>query len=194
MIDEWQTATRERFAGPQSDAWDETRLEHRFALAAPTDDGEVVLTATEHVGGHLDWYSFDIELAEAPAAKAGHTCRRYDVPPIVSGRRKVTAIPTPVRYAGMPAARWWAFEEGDVHFGDLAAAPGDLGRLLVADYATVYGNDWFSIPLRVPTGTLAQVRRCGCTTRWAGTSTSQLPRPRPASAGPAGVPALRADR
>ena len=58
----------------------------------------------------------------------------------------------------MPAARWWAFEEGDVHFGDLAAAPGDLGRLLVADYATVYGNDWFSIPLRVPTGTLAQVR------------------------------------
>jgi len=44
-----------------------------------------------------------------------------------------------------------------VDFGDLAAAPGDLGRLLVADYATVYGNDWFSVPLRIPVGTLTQV-------------------------------------
>ena len=149
VIDDWRDGVRERFGGPQIDAWDETRLEHRFALAAPTDEGEVVLAAREHVGGHLDWYSFDIELAEAPASK------KDTVP---AAPPPVTAIPTPVRYAGMPAARWWAFEEGDVHFGDLAAAPGDLGRLLVADYATVYGNDWFSIPLRVPTGTLAQVR------------------------------------
>ena len=149
VIDDWRDGVRDRFGGPQIDAWDEARLEHRFALAAPTDEGEVVLSAREHLGGHLDWYSFDIEPAEAPASK-------QDTVP--AAPPPVTAIPTPVRYAGMPAARWWAFEQGDVHFGDLAAAPGDLGRLLVADYATVYGNDWFSIPLRVPTGTLAQVR------------------------------------
>ena len=57
----------------------------------------------------------------------------------------------------MPASRWWAFEERDVHFGDIAAAPGDLGRLLLADYVTVYGNDWYSIPLRLPLGTLSRV-------------------------------------
>ena len=44
-----------------------------------------------------------------------------------------------------------------MHFGDIAAAPGDLGRLLLADYVTVYGNDWYSIPLRLPLGTVSQV-------------------------------------
>ena len=45
VIDESHDGVRERFGGPQIDAWDETRLEHRFALSAPTDDGEIVLAA-----------------------------------------------------------------------------------------------------------------------------------------------------
>ena len=156
-IERWQDATKARFATPPRDTWDDTRLEHCFSLTAGTGDSEVVITATEYAGGHLDWYSFDVE---RPRGGAGTKPPDIDVPPVVDippivvprPAEKVTAIPTPVRYAGMPASRWWAFEEGDVHFGDIAAAPGDLGRLLLADYVTVYGNDWYSIPLASPAG------------------------------------------
>jgi hypothetical protein len=162
VIAKWQTVTQARFATPPRDAWDDTRLEHRFSVTAGIGDSEVVITATEYAGGHLDWYSFDVE---KPRGGAGTKPPDIDVPPVVDippivvprPAEKVTAIPTPVRYAGMPASRWWAFEEGDVHFGDIAAAPGDLGRLLLADYVTVYGNDWYSIPLRLPLGTVSQV-------------------------------------
>ena len=161
-IERWQAAARARFATPPRDTWDDTRLEHRFSITAGTGDSEVVITATEYTGGHLDWYSFDVEQqrgGDGHQAAGRRHAAGLDVPPssIARPAEQVTAIPTPVRYAGMPASRWWAFEEGDVHFGDIAAAPGDLGRLLLADYVTVYGNDWYSIPLRLPLGTVSQV-------------------------------------
>ncbi|MDF2731547.1 MAG: uncharacterized protein K0S92_172 [Desertimonas sp.] len=162
VIAKWQATAKARFATPPRDTWDDTRLEHRFSITAGTDDSEVVITAGQYTGGHLDWYSFDVE---RPRGGTGTKPPVIDVPPVVDippivvprAAEQVTAIPTPVRYSGMPASRWWAFEEGDVHFGDIAAAPGDLGRLLLADYVTVYGNDWFSIPLRLPLGTVSQV-------------------------------------
>jgi hypothetical protein len=148
VIGQWQARTRSRFATPPVDTWDDHRLEHRFSLTAGAGASETVLTADEYTGGHLDWYSFDVDPASRHQPEAAEDA---------VGHGDVTAIPTPIRYAGMPAARWWAFEEGGVHFGDIAAAPGDLGRLLLADYATVYGNDWCSVPLRLPIGTIVRV-------------------------------------
>jgi hypothetical protein len=46
----------------------------------------------------------------------------------------------------MPVSRWWEFENGTVHFGDLEAGPADLARLLVAEFATVYADDHFVVP------------------------------------------------
>jgi hypothetical protein len=160
VIAAWRDGVRQRFGPVRSDAWDERRLEHRFALtaAAGARGREVTLAAEEYVGGHLDWYSFEVgrgpseKEAEQPGRSAEAGAR--DAEP--SGGT-VSVIPTPVRYAGMPAPRWWAFEDGQTHFGDIAAAPGDLARLLLADVATVYGNDWFSVPLRLPIGTLARI-------------------------------------
>ena len=161
IIERWQAATKARFTTPPRDTWDDTRLEHRFSITAGTGDSEVVITAAEYTGGHLDWYSFDVEPRRRDPVGTPPIVGTPPVvgkPPVVERpAEQVTAIPTPVRYAGMPASRWWAFEQGDVHFGDIAAAPGDLGRLLLADYVTVYGNDWYSIPLRLPLGTVSQV-------------------------------------
>jgi hypothetical protein len=69
-----------------------------------------------------------------------------------------TTIPTQVRYDGMPASRWWEFEDAGVQFGDLDAGPTDLARMIVADFATVYGDDWFVIPLVLDNGTICRVR------------------------------------
>jgi hypothetical protein len=157
VITRWRADVSARFGIPAADAWDEHRLEYRFSLTATTtpdgSDPDVVLTADDYTGAHLDWYSFDIDPGQQQAGQpTGALAGGGD-----EADRSLAVIPTPVRYSGMPASRWWAFEDGDVHFGDIAADPGDLGRLLLADYATVYGNDWFSVPLRLPIGTFNRV-------------------------------------
>jgi hypothetical protein len=57
----------------------------------------------------------------------------------------------------MPAARWWEFEDASVDFGAVDTAPDDLGRLLVTEFATVFGNDWYIIPVVLPIGSLTTV-------------------------------------
>ena len=57
----------------------------------------------------------------------------------------------------MPASPLWEFEDARVSFGDVEAKPEDLGRLLLAEFALVYGGDWLVVPLEAPVGTLVQV-------------------------------------
>jgi hypothetical protein len=130
-------------------SWDEERQEYRFSVAGAGPDGEVTLVAPGHDGGHLDWPSFDLsrDAAQAHGLGAGRVPVKVTV-----------AVPTPARYAGMPASRWWEFEDGQVHFGDLDAGPADLARLLVAEFATVYGVDMFVVPVTVPVGSLTELR------------------------------------
>jgi hypothetical protein len=128
-------------------AWDDERLEHAFGVSAgagvPREAPALELRAPEHDGTHLDWYTFDVARDASTASKN---------PP-----RVLTALPTPIRYQGMPASRWWQFEDGTVNFGDLDAGPADLARLLVAEFATVYGDDWFVVPVQVPVGSVSEI-------------------------------------
>lgn len=54
----------------------------------------------------------------------------------------------------MPADRYWECEDGRVNFGMLGAAKSDLARLAVLEYALVFGNDWFVLPLTLPANAL----------------------------------------
>ena len=132
----------------QEQTWDGERLEYAFSLGVRAPAGEVVLSAPEHAGDHLDWYSFDV--ATDPAASHGLGAGPVPV-------RTKAAVPTPVRYAGMPAQRWWEFEDRSVDFGAIEAGPADLARLLVAEFATSYGRDWFVVPVTVPVGSLTEL-------------------------------------
>ena len=146
IVDAWRVSVGRRLPPTEVDTWDDTRQEHRFSVATKNDSTEVVLSASGYVGGHLDWYAFDVD------PKDTHKLEHGSVRMV-----EISAIPTPVEYSGMPAPRWWAFEDGDVHFGDIAAGPGDLPRLMLAGFATVYGDDWCSVPLRLPVGSLSRV-------------------------------------
>jgi hypothetical protein len=131
---------------PGAHAWDRARMEYGFAAGA----GPLVLDAREHDGGHLDWYSF---VRRAPGATLG---------PAAAGRGPIAftrkAIPTPVGYPGMPAPRWWELEDRRVDFGGAAAAPNELLKLVLVEFATVYGNDWFTLPVdALPAGTLCEL-------------------------------------
>jgi len=148
IVASWREWYRRRGGAPGDLAWDDERLEYSFSVEVSGAGAPVALRAPAHDGGHLDWYSFDV--APAPAPAAGQ-------PRGAAAERTVTALPAPVRYRGMPASRWWEFEDASVDFGDVEAGPADLARLLVAEFAVVYGSNWFVVPLRVPAGTLTEI-------------------------------------
>jgi hypothetical protein len=124
-------------------------MEYGFQVAAGVGlQREVQLTAPEYTGGSLDWYSFDVATGGLPMGASGeltaHTLR---------------VVPTPARFAGQAASRWWQVENRDVWFGDITTAPEDLARAAVAAYGAVAGDDWFLAPCRLPSGVLVRGRQ-----------------------------------
>ena len=139
-------------AAPTS--WVTPKLEYRFGISAAVPGATIELAAAEYPGGRLDWYHFDVR--SAPPGLAPEEGGADD--PVPGLRRKaLTSLATPLEFAGMPAARWWELEDGDVDFGDIAAGPDDIARSVVAAYALVGGDDWFVVPCTLDAGTLARV-------------------------------------
>lgn len=130
-------------------AWQSERMEYAFAVAAPSAAGEVVLAAPEYAEGSLDWQAFDWQAGASLGAKDDRGAFRTVTR---------TLIPTPVSYRGMPAARWWEFEEAEVNFGNIDAEPADLMRLLLLGFAIDFGNDWFLLPVDLDAGSVSRVR------------------------------------
>ncbi len=141
------------FAEPATaadDAWVPPRLEYAVSVAtrlsAQPQDG-VTLSASEFDGGRLDWSSFDI-----------NTTRLVDT----TGDTPFTAlnettIPSPVTFGGAPAPRFWEMEDAKTAYGLVPVGPTDLVHLMLIEYASTYGNDWYAIPLTTPVGTITRV-------------------------------------
>ncbi len=131
-------------------AWSARDLDYQFAVASKLGqeaaDDEVDLEATAFPGGHLDWYSF------APGTSALATAAQ--------GSSSVDSwkfLPNHVTFRGMPASRWWDFEDAQTDFGQLDAEHVDLAKLLVMEFALVYGGDWFQVPVPQQAGTLSRI-------------------------------------
>lgn len=132
--------------GPDVRTWQRERMEYAFAVAATGSGGETVLTAPEYGGDRLDWYHLDHD----PDASL-HA-------PSDTERRTRVVVPTRAAYPGMPATRFWEMEDADVNLGRIGAGPTDLARMVLVEYATVYGNDHFVIPVDVPSGSVTRIR------------------------------------
>ena len=126
------------------EGWDPTQLEYQAACTLPTANGNVQLTVAEHVSGRLDWPAFD-QHGLTPGTSGSDTDVR-------------TVIPAPAEFAGMPNPRWWQFEDAAVDLGNFRARATDLARIVVAEFALVYGNNWFVVPYHQPVGTLAEIQ------------------------------------
>lgn len=68
-----------------------------------------------------------------------------------------TVLPAPASYGGKPASRFWEIEDGAVRFGALTTGRADLARLLLAEFALAYGDDWFVVPIDLPIGAVCAV-------------------------------------
>ena len=110
--------------------------------------GTVGLTSDQYTDGHVDWEDFRATALPAQAASPAPPAQSFAV-----ARRH----PAPVRYPGMPAERYWEFEDADVNFAGAEAGVTDLLRLTVTEFALTFGNDWFIVPVRLPVGALYDV-------------------------------------
>jgi hypothetical protein len=127
----------------QSDGWSEDRMEYGFAMGVAGAAGSYA--TQEYDGGSADWYTFNLSVTSI----AGGTAQP-------SGPSE-GVVPTPVIFRGMPARRFWEMEDGGTNIAQLSAAAEDLGRILLREFALVYGNDWFQFPLTVQVGSQVEI-------------------------------------
>lgn len=138
------------FTEPDHDpAWQPQRLDYDFALGSPVPEENLLLNAPDFPGGHLDWYSFNLQTAQPNPVSAAN--------PAQITPESFNFLPNHVVFNGMPDPRWWNFEDSVTDFGQLDADHVDLAKLLVMEFALVYGNDWFWVPVPTPVGTLERV-------------------------------------
>ena len=167
---------------PGTRAWNPERMEYGFQIAAGVGiQREVQLAAPEYTGGSLDWYSFDLAAGGLSMGASGrlteHTLR---------------VLPTPARFAGQAASRWWQVENRDVWFGDITTAPEDLARAAVAAYGAVAGDNWYLVPCRLPSGVLVRGKQVNVLDTFG--RDPRHPLLRRAGRRGAGMAVLRADR
>jgi hypothetical protein len=129
-------------------SWDPHRQEYSFAVQGELPSGRAVLSSPEYTSGRLDWPDFEAvagpSLGATPAGRAGKTVRQV-------------LLPTPARFPGMPADRFWAFEDANVYLGGIEAGPTDLARMALVEFSLTFGVDWFVLPVDVPAGSLLRV-------------------------------------
>jgi hypothetical protein len=155
VVQAWLKWYRDEVSPPAGgdDAWVGERLEHRFRIGA----GGRAFDAPDHGGGDVDWHSFDASNQPLPAPD-GEPDLGVEPPEVHA------LLASPLRYPGMPADRLWEMEDAQVNLGLVEAEPWDLARLLVAEFALTYGNDWLVIPVDIPFGSLTTVESVRYTT------------------------------
>jgi hypothetical protein len=140
------TFRKNAFSEPSNDAtWQPSELDYAFAVEAASTDQSAVLEADTFGGGHLDWYGFSLGAGAAVSTPQAPTYTNYNF------------LPLHVTFRGMPESRWWNFEDSLTDFGQLDTEHVDLAKMLVMEFALVYGSEWFFVPVPTPLGTLQRV-------------------------------------
>jgi hypothetical protein len=137
-------------------AWLNNQLEYQFGVSLPeTDKNNTVLRAEEYYNGDLEWFSFDAAAAnELTVGLSGNSTP--DEQALIS-EKILTVIPTLAKFGGMPNPRWWQFEDGSIDLGNVDADTTDISKLIVSEYALVYGNNWLVVPHDIPVGSLTTI-------------------------------------
>jgi hypothetical protein len=134
---------------PAEDAWNPARLEYALSvgtrLSANAQD-DVTYSAAE-IDGPVDWSSFDVNPQAILTTSADQSFTS-----IVEA-----TIPAPVNFPGAPAPRFWEMEDARIAYGLVPVGPTDLAHLMMIEYASTYGNDWFVVPLRLPVGSVSRI-------------------------------------
>jgi hypothetical protein len=136
------------YSEPAGDpAWQPRHLDYEATVTSATSQATVTMTVPDFRGGDLDWYSFSLASVAGPGQGS----------PPAPTVETFSFLPNHVTFRGMPAPRWWEFEDSVTDFGSLQPGHVDLATMLVMEFALVFGNDWFFVPAPVDAGSLSQV-------------------------------------
>lgn len=149
--------------GADEDAWDPDRMEYEAAVSAGAGSDETVFEAGEYRGGRLDWYDFTT--APRSIREAGSA---------TSDPETLSTQPTKAAFRGMPASRLWELEDADVDLASMSAAADDLSRLFLLEFALIAGDDWFTLPIEAPAGSMTRVTDLSVTDTF-GERTEEVP-------------------
>lgn len=138
----WFERTYTQPASP-APAWNAQRLDYPFSCG--TGGGEIVLNAPAYDGTDLDWYDFDVAPGNASTGTAAPAAA-------------LSFVPAAIRFAGMPSARYWEFEDSRTDFGAIDANTTDVARLMLAEFMLLYANDWCVVPLELPVGSFTRLQ------------------------------------
>jgi hypothetical protein len=130
------------------DTWNARRLEYKLQVVGvdPGGAGNVKLDAFPNSDGEYEWFSFDASSRDATATEEPPSAEQH------------TLIPSRVEFDGMPATRFWNFEENTVSLPNVEAnGADDLIKLMTVEFMMLHANDWFILPFRQLVGTLAKV-------------------------------------
>jgi len=146
-IEDFKKWVARNYPSSADSAWVPSYLEYQFGVSASTGESIVKsLTADHYPGGHLDWYSFDIDATSA-------------VDGTDTAEEKVQSyIPTPVMFKGMPLPRFWMMEDSFTDLGRIDTTPTGLLHLLLAEFSLTCSNDWFMLPYLLPINTLCEIK------------------------------------
>jgi len=131
----------------KNQAWTPHLFNYQFGLTA-ADSAETqmsTISVPDYRNGELDWYSCELESSSDVSDDLPVKTQYFN--------------PTRVEFAGKPNERWWAFEDNAVDFAKMDVATTDLVKTMLMEYAFVYADDWFLIPLAVPIGSLTRIRK-----------------------------------
>lgn len=147
----------QRYNQPENidkDGWLPQRLEYQFAVGLETDEPDkAALTAREYFQGRLDWYAMDYAQSGDPLLTEGLTMGDESS---TQGQRR-HMIPSELEFPGMPNARWWEFEDRRINFAALEGKLNETAKMALTEFAFLYSNDWFLMPLRVPIGSTIEI-------------------------------------
>ncbi len=135
--------------GSGDDAWNPPRLEYGVSVGArlSANAGDEMTFSAAEIDGPIDWSSFDVNTQAQLTTAADQSFAS-----IVEA-----TIPAPVNFPGAPAPRFWEMEDARIAYGLVPVGPTDLAQLLMIEYASSYGNDWFVVPLSLPVGSVTRV-------------------------------------
>lgn len=151
-FNQWVSENLKPIFQQDSGCWKNNQLEYGCGCSIPGfKEKKIELIANAHCQGNLDWWSFDIN------SEKSEKISNSEIENSNIKLQTFTVIPSEARFSGMPNARWWEFEDGSVDLGNISSETTDLAKLLVAEYAMVYSNDWFLIPYTIEIGTLSEI-------------------------------------
>lgn len=149
QIDAWRAAiARQTGALASAGNWLPEGLHYETASKFEGSTGQGNFSSPSYKGHRKAWYQSD--LVQDGAAS--------------SSPESVETLATSLSFAGMPTARWWAYEDGVINLSALNPNVTDLVTMVMAQFALQYGNDWFLTALDGSLGSWSEVSEVIVTT------------------------------